>query len=164
MNKNVKKLLIILGILVIIAIAVVVIPKFQDSAKTQTPLMSKGTLNVNGDTSTPDPSQQFVSLLQSIKTISLDPSIIQSKAFQKLVNYGSVLPTDAPAGRPNPFAPVGQDTASLIDTTNTINTSTNQELGTTNKNTTTLTNQSEKKTTNTTVPTLDSLDSLLNGL
>lgn len=164
MNKNVKKLLIILGILVIIAIAVVVIPKFQDSAKTQTPLMSKGALNVNGDTSAPDPSQQFVSLLQSIKTISLDPSIIQSKAFQKLVNYGSVLPTDAPAGRPNPFAPVGQDTAGFIDTTNTINTSTNQELGTTNKNTTTLTNQSEKKTTNTTVPTLDSLDSLLNGL
>lgn len=163
MNKNVKKLLIILGILIIIAIAVVVIPKLQDSAQTQTPLVSKGALNVNSINSAPDPSQQFVSLLQSIKTISLDPSIIQSKAFQKLVNYGSVLPTDAPAGRPNPFAPVGQDSPSLIDTTNTnlINTSTNQTADTTNKKTTT--NQLENKTINTT-PTLDSLDSLLNGL
>lgn len=160
MTKNIKKLLIILGVVVIVFIIVVIIPKVQNSTQSQAPLVSKNSLSSNGIHSTPDPSQQFVVLLQSIKSISLDPSLIQSKAFQKLVNYGSILPVDAPAGRPNPFAPIGQDTIiPVVDTTiqDTVN---NQTIDSLNKSTNTI-NQSNKKTTS---PSLDSLDGLLNGL
>ncbi len=155
MTKNVKKLLIILGILIAIAVAVVLLPKIKKTPESS--LVSKSATtnlpsNVNIPINSPDPSREFVSLLQSIKSITLDTSLIESKAFQTLVNHGTILPENAPSGRPNPFAIIGED-ISIIKKTETPTISSEKD---------------NKKTSTQTDAGIDSsiyeIDSLLNGL
>lgn len=151
MTKNIKKLLIVLGILVVVAIIVIVLPKFKKSSGSALVSKSVTTNNtINIPTNSPDPSREFVSLLQSIKSITLDPTLIQSKAFQKLVNYGTILPENAPFGRPNPFAVIGDD-SQIIKQTESSSSSPEKE----NKNT-----QPEKGIDS----SIYEIDSLLNGL
>ncbi len=53
----------------------------------------------------------FLSLLLNIQSIKLDDSILSSKAFTVLQDFNRPIPPDADPGRPNPFAPVGTDSA-----------------------------------------------------
>lgn len=157
MTKNVKKLLIILGVLIAIAVAVVLLPKIKkepESALISTSATTNipANMNANIPINSPDPSREFVSLLQSIKSITLDTTLIQSKAFQSLVNHGTVLPENAPSGRPNPFAVIGDDVSVIKQPEIQINSS-----------------EKENKKTQPQVDTgIDSsiyeIDSLLNGL
>ena len=54
-------------------------------------------------------SKDFLSVLLSIKSISLDDSIFADVAFQSLKDSTIVLLPDGSEGRPNPFAPIGTD-------------------------------------------------------
>ncbi len=157
MTKNVKKLLIILGVLIAIAVAVVLLPKIKkepESALISTSATTNipANMNANIPINSPDPSREFVSLLQSIKSITLDTSLIESKAFQTLVNHGTILPENAPSGRPNPFAVIGDDIQIIKQSETPVNSS----------------EEENKKTQPQVDVEIDSsiyeIDSLLNGL
>ncbi len=63
----------------------------------------------------------FVSLLLSVKSITLDDSIFSSQAFTTLQDFNRPIPPDTNPGRPNPFAPIGSDgtaSATQISTSN----------------------------------------------
>ena len=52
-------------------------------------------------------SQDFLTLLLSVKGIKLDDSIFSDEAFQNLRDSSIILEPDGNEGRPNPFAPLG---------------------------------------------------------
>jgi hypothetical protein len=60
-------------------------------------------------------SSEILATLSSIKSITLEDKIFNSKSFQSLVDGTVSLVKDGNEGRPNPFAPIGAD-ASLAPT------------------------------------------------
>lgn len=54
-------------------------------------------------------SQQILATLSNVKNINLDDSIFSSIAFQSLIDGTIPLVPDNNEGRPNPFAPIGED-------------------------------------------------------
>lgn len=54
-------------------------------------------------------TEDFLSVLLSVKSIKLDDSIFSDVAFTTLNDSNVVLTPDGTEGRPNPFAPVGSD-------------------------------------------------------
>ena len=54
-------------------------------------------------------TQDFLTLLLSVKNIKLDDSIFSDTAFANLRDSSIVLTPDGNEGRPNPFAPFGAD-------------------------------------------------------
>lgn len=98
-------------------------------------------------------SNEILSTLSSIKTITLEDKIFKSNAFNSLVDGTVPLVQDGNQGRPNPFAPIGSDASNSTNTisentkTETINLSSGTEntpTPTTNTNTTTNTSQNKK--------------------
>jgi hypothetical protein len=75
---------------------------------------------------------EFLSLLLSVKSIKLNDSIFESPSFQALRDSSITLTPDGTEGRPNPFAPFGQEnitsTSTTTTTTNTTNTSSTNSL------------------------------------
>ncbi len=63
----------------------------------------------------------FLALLTSIQTIELDDSIFSSKAFLVLQDFNRPIPEDTNPGRPNPFAPIGADSAIVSSQVSTSN-------------------------------------------
>lgn len=64
--------------------------------------------NTNGSE---DGTQDFLTLLLSVKNIKLDDTIFSDIAFKSLDGSHSItLTPDGTEGRPNPFAPLGTDT------------------------------------------------------
>ncbi|HEU0085751.1 MAG TPA: hypothetical protein VFQ59_02225 [Candidatus Paceibacterota bacterium] len=59
-------------------------------------------------------TQEFLSLLLSVRGIKLDDSIFSDKAFGSLRDSSVVLIPDGNEGRPNPFAPIGIDIAPVV--------------------------------------------------
>ena len=62
-------------------------------------------------------TQDFLTLLLSVKSIKLDDTIFSDPAFTNLDSSHSIMLTqDGTEGRPNPFAPLGSDviTTSVI--------------------------------------------------
>ncbi len=51
----------------------------------------------------------FVSILLSVKSISVDDSIFKDRGFALLQDFNRPLPPDTNPGRVNPFAPIGSD-------------------------------------------------------
>ena len=105
-------------------------------APEQAPLTtSSGTVSSTSTTdttgaNTPISGSEFLTVLLSVKNISLDDSIFSDLAFTSLHDSSIELISDIPEGRPNPFAPIGSDiipTATVNTTTNT-STSTNPKL------------------------------------
>ena len=67
--------------------------------------------------------QNFLNLLLQIKNINIDTTLFQNSAFISLQD--DTLPIlDQPYGRPNPFAPIGQDSGSISTSTLNISSST----------------------------------------
>ena len=61
-------------------------------------------------------AQDFLTLLLSVKNIKLDDTILSDVAFTSLDGTHSItLTPDGTEGRPNPFAPLGSDTALSSD-------------------------------------------------
>jgi hypothetical protein len=52
---------------------------------------------------------QFLNLLLSMRNVKLDNSLFTSDSFKILRDFSSPLSSDGTQGRPNPFAPIGQD-------------------------------------------------------
>lgn len=56
--------------------------------------------------------REILSLLLDLRGIKLDTDLFQSSVFRSLVDFGVELEPQ-PVGRPNPFAPLGEDNAVL---------------------------------------------------
>ncbi len=54
-------------------------------------------------------NQDFLGLLFSVKSINLDASVLQTESFNSLKDSSIILVPDGTEGRPNPFAPIGED-------------------------------------------------------
>ncbi len=77
-------------------------------------------------------SQNFLSLLLGVKSITLDDSIFkEGSPFFSLNDSSITLTQDGTEGRPNPFAPIGVDAGIVANPTP----STLPTVGTTNTNT-----------------------------
>lgn len=55
-------------------------------------------------------AEQFFNQLLTLQSLHLDSEIFADPRFQSLEDFSQEIP-DEPIGRPNPFAPVGADTA-----------------------------------------------------
>ncbi|MCF7834087.1 MAG: hypothetical protein K9L98_00940 [Candidatus Pacebacteria bacterium] len=79
---------------------------------------SSGLVSTTGEvTGLPDASvagTQFLNLLLSVQSIKLDDSLFNKKAFITLRDSTVTLVNDNNEGRPNPFAPIGNDIAEPI--------------------------------------------------
>ena len=53
-----------------------------------------------------DESQQLLTTLGDLHSVTLDNGIFKNQLFMSLTDFGTVIPTQ-PVGRHNPFAPVG---------------------------------------------------------
>jgi hypothetical protein len=69
--------------------------------------------------------REIIVLLNRLNQVTLNSSIFNNKVFLGLVNFEKPIP-DQPIGRPNPFAPVGND--ALIPTTSGTTTGTTTRL------------------------------------
>lgn len=58
-------------------------------------------------------AENFLTLLLSVRNISLNDSIFDEMAWSNLKDSSIVLIPDGTEGRPNPFAPLGYDSASV---------------------------------------------------
>lgn len=131
----IKKILILVGIIVLVIIAISV---FSNKDKTTT-----GTLvSSNGDIVSPalgesTVGEDFLVTLLNLRSIKLDDTLFADQKFRSLQDFTITLVPEGNIGRPNPFAPIGTDvettavtsaTATTTPTTNTTPTTT----GTTN--------------------------------
>lgn len=73
--------------------------------------------------SNPSISQDFLTLLLSVKNIKLNDAIFSENAFTSLHDSSITLIPDGTEGRVNPFAPLGSDTA-ITPTSTTTSTTT----------------------------------------
>jgi hypothetical protein len=112
MGKIVK---IILGFIVLAAILGAGLYFLAGSKKNTTaePLSSQTgvTENAGATNSQTVDSDQFLGLLLSISSIALDDSLFMTSSFRSLRDFSTTLTKDTTNGRPNPFAPLGQDAA-----------------------------------------------------
>lgn len=58
-------------------------------------------------------AKQILATLSNVKSITLNDAVFSSIAFQSLVDGSIPLIPDNNEGRPNPFAPIGQDSGSI---------------------------------------------------
>lgn len=71
-------------------------------------------------------SQDFLSVLLSVKSIKLDDKIFTDEAFINLHDSSITLIPDGTEGRVNPFAPIGSDTTPTSANKATTSTSSTQ--------------------------------------
>lgn len=65
--------------------------------------------NINQENNTSLVAKDFLTLLLNVKNIKLDDAIFSEIAFDSLRDSSIVLIPDGNEGRPNPFAPLGND-------------------------------------------------------
>ena len=149
MSNKIKNLLFVLAGLVLILVYVLFFKK--DNTNDSNLTVNTNTINtadiakVEANPIDEQLSSEILATLSSIKSITLEDKIFNSKSFQSLVDGTVLLVKDGNEGRPNPFAPIGTD-ASLpitnvtpVDTVATPNTTTTpvspkHETGSTSKN------------------------------
>lgn len=114
MNKKIKVFaIVVLIIAVIIGIAAFVGRSSTPPSTSDSPLSSSASKagGVSFDTTSAPPSE-FTGVLSTIKSIVLDTSIFDDPAYLALRDYPITLGSDY-RGRPNPFAPVGNDVGTI---------------------------------------------------
>ncbi|MBI5139271.1 hypothetical protein HZA26_01530 [Candidatus Nomurabacteria bacterium] len=111
MSSKIKNIILFSGI----ALALILVyAYFIKGDAGDEPLLST-TNNFPENTLTPETnpivttSQDFLTLLLSIKGIKLDDKIFSDPAFLSLRDSSIILTPDGNEGRPNPFAPIGSD-------------------------------------------------------
>jgi hypothetical protein len=108
MFKKYKKMIIILGIIVIAAIAyTLMIGNTDDSL-----LVSEGPVSGSGDS---ELQNELLALLLEIRSIKLDESILSDPVFISLEDFGQEIIPE-PVGRENPFAPVKASELGVLPT------------------------------------------------
>lgn len=154
MSNKLKNLIFILVGLALILVYVLFFKKdnTNDQALTVNTTNNIGNVEINKVENNPIDeklSSEILATLSSIKSITLEDKIFTSNAFQSLVDGTVPLVKDGNEGRPNPFAPIGNDASSSITTTTTeLNSDINVNPITTPANTTNSTNTTTT-TTNT---------------
>ncbi|MDH5442453.1 MAG: hypothetical protein OEX08_02525 [Candidatus Nomurabacteria bacterium] len=118
MNKTLKKLLIVLGVFIVIAVIFFVTRNIDFSSRTKTGsvLVSETTGESplqNGQAET-GVNSELVALLQGLGAIRLDDEILRNPAFLNLRDISIVLTRPSPVGRANPFAPLGSYQSQII--------------------------------------------------
>jgi hypothetical protein len=112
MSKNVKIFAIVVLIIALI-IGVSAYVGSQKSTSDTTPLSSSVSPAAGVPlATTTTQNNEFSSLLSTIKSITIDTTIFTNPAYLALRDYPITLGFDV-KGRPNPFAPVGNDTGSI---------------------------------------------------
>lgn len=110
MSPKIKNIIIFTVIaIVVILLYIFFIKKSPEEA----PLVSTtgAPVSAGADTSSPGNqiTQEFLTLLLSVKSIHLDDSVLLDPAFSTLRDSSIELVPDGTEGRPNPFAPLGFD-------------------------------------------------------
>lgn len=158
MSNKLKNLIFILVGLALILVYVLFFKKdnTNDQALTVNTTNNIGNVEINKVENNPIDeklSSEILATLSSIKSITLQDKIFTSNAFQSLVDGTVPLVKDGNEGRPNPFAPIGNDASS--STTTTTTTELNSDINVnpittpaTTTNTTTTTNTSQNKKPN----------------
>ncbi len=114
MNKAVKA---ILGFVLIGLVAGLGFYLFSGKKQPTTSLSSTtGVTNTGAESADIHAGDEFLGLLLSISNIQLDASLFSNPSFKSLRDFSSQLPSGTPSGRPNPFAPLGQDSTPSSDT------------------------------------------------
>ena len=109
MSPKLKNIIIFV---VIFIVAVVVYNFFFAKEKETAFLVTTTPLGVTpiGDISTPSEiGQEFLATLLNIRTLKLDNSIFLSNEFNTLRDFSVPLTIPEEVGRPNPFAPLGEE-------------------------------------------------------
>lgn len=129
--KGVIRTIIILVIVVTLGIVGYSVFFKKDTAPTGSLVTTAG--QGTGETLEGGPGREFLDLLLSVRSLSLDGSIFSSTAFTALQDFSRPIPPDTNPGRENPFAPLGVDSAavstqvatsnpsSITQTTSTLN-------------------------------------------
>ncbi|MDQ3076297.1 MAG: hypothetical protein M3Q34_04190 [bacterium] len=119
MNPKLKNALIFVVIgIIVIAVYFVFIKKSPEQANLaveggESSLPNVDSTSAGTTTSTVDSqlSKDFLTVLLSIKNITLDDSIFSNVAFMNLKDSTILLLPDGSEGRPNPFAPIGSESS-----------------------------------------------------
>ena len=104
--RSTKKITII-SLLTVLVIGVLVYNRF-----TTTPVVQADVTTTDVVTSTTI-GQDILDLLNTFKTVSIDPTFFSSPLFQNLKDHSIILPYEQ-EGRANPFAPIGSDGGSFL--------------------------------------------------
>lgn len=113
MNSKIKNLILFLIIVVILFLIYMFFIK-KDANSTN--LVS---VSVNGNivpTTDNETSLDFLTLLLNVKSIKLDSSIFSDDSFIRLYDSSIILIPDGNEGRVNPFAPLGAEDISVVNT------------------------------------------------
>lgn len=118
MKPAFKKIILFIVIVVVITIVAVLVLGKNDTETTK--ILQTTGLSTTTE-SEDDDSGEFLQSLSQIKAINLDTTFFKNKSYQKLVDFSITPVIEDPRiiGRPNPFAPIGADSAS--NTPNTQN-------------------------------------------
>lgn len=116
--SKIRNIIIFVVILIIILLIFIYFKSPSNTPSLVTTSPQGTVVPTSGDT-TIDPSitSDFLGLLLSVKSIKLDDSIFQDEAFKSLHDSSIELTPDGTEGRPNPFAPFGNDNVSAPSTT-----------------------------------------------
>jgi hypothetical protein len=117
MSPLIKNIIIVAGVAIVLFVGYFF---FLKPSPEIAPLVSSSNtlspLNQTGDINAPL-ANEFLTLLLSVKSIRLDDSIFSNGIFNTLRDSSIILTPDATIGRPNPFAPLGNDFVPIIPAT-----------------------------------------------
>lgn len=119
--KSIIRNIIILAIVVILAIVGYSVFFKKDTAQTGGLVTTSGQGAGQTASVIDSPGKDFVTLLLNIRTLKLDDSIFSNTAFTSLQDFSRPIPPDTDPGRPNPFAPLGADSAGVSTQVSTSN-------------------------------------------
>jgi len=113
MNSKIKNIIILVVVAVVLILVYFLFIK-KGPVDSTTLTSSSGVPIAQGTTNTNEVaniSEDFISLLLSVKSIKLDDSIFQDPSFISLKDSSITLVQDGNEGRTNPFAPIGSEVA-----------------------------------------------------
>src|SRR3989344_7940676 len=108
MGFKIKNLIIFLGILLLLVLFYFFFLR-GDSAEEPLLTSSSSGSEATAPSGEPTLGQDFLTLLLSVKNITLDDSVLSDPAFTSLIDSTILLIPDGNEGRRNPFAPLGSD-------------------------------------------------------
>ena len=105
----------------VIILAVIVILFFGYSYLTKDNGNTTGLVSdSSSNPATSQADQDFLKLLLKIQNVRIDPAVFSNPVFLSLQDDGLPI-LDQPEGRPNPFAPIGNDSGTVSTTTSSNN-------------------------------------------
>lgn len=112
MKPAFKKIILFVVIVIVVTVVAVLVLGKNKSATTQ--ILQTTNLSTTTTQTTGNDSGKFLQSLSQVKAVSLDTTFFKNKSYQKLVDFSLTPIIEDPRiiGRPNPFAPIGNDSMS----------------------------------------------------